>query len=70
MHGVTGYISEIGDIDRMARYAIDLLTDPKRYSRFSSAARERAETQFSADLIVPAYEEYYRRVVERGVEVG
>jgi len=64
VHGQTGYISEIGDVDRMARYGIDLLRDRKRYERFSRAARERAETQFSADLIVPQYEEYYRQILE------
>ena len=64
VHGQTGYISEIGDVDRMARYGIDLLRDRKRYERFSRAARERAEAQFSADLIVPQYEEYYRQILE------
>lgn len=63
LHGVTGYISEIGDIDRMARYAIDLLSDPKKYARFSAAARERAEAGFSSNDVVPMYESFYRRVL-------
>lgn len=63
VHGTTGYISEIGDIDRMARYAIDLLTDRKKYERFSLAARERAVTQFSAKDIVPMYEAFYEKVL-------
>ncbi|MGE3801969.1 MAG: N-acetyl-alpha-D-glucosaminyl L-malate synthase BshA [Candidatus Kapaibacterium sp.] len=63
LHGTTGYISEIADIDRMARYAIDLLKDERRYKRFSDAARERAVSQFSAQDIVPAYEEFYERVL-------
>lgn len=65
VHGETGYISEIGDTDRMARYAIDLLTDQKRYDRFSRAARERAVSHFSAKDIVPQYEAYYRHILER-----
>jgi N-acetyl-alpha-D-glucosaminyl L-malate synthase BshA len=64
VHGLTGYISEIGDIDRMARYAIDLLTNERKYREFSTAARDRAEKQFSADDIVPMYERYYERVLE------
>ncbi len=64
VHGSTGYISEIGDIDRMARYAIDLLSQEKRYKQFSRAARERAEKHFAASDIVSMYEDYYRRVVE------
>lgn len=64
LHGTTGYISEIGDTDRMARYAIELLSDERRYARFTKAARERAEKTFSAEDIVPAYEEFYRQVIE------
>jgi len=30
-HGETGYIAEIGDIDRMAKYAVELLSNRKRY---------------------------------------
>ena len=63
MHGTTGYISEIGDIDRMARYAIELCKDERRFARFSAAAQERAETQFSSRDIVPAYEAYYERIL-------
>jgi N-acetyl-alpha-D-glucosaminyl L-malate synthase BshA len=66
VHGVTWFISEIGDIDRMARYAIDLLTHRKKYDQFSRAARERAEKTFSSDDIVPAYESYYERILNAG----
>ena len=65
-HGTTGYISEIGDVDRMSRYVIDLLSDPRKYRRFSDDARKRAVDNFSADDIVPRYEAYYRAVM--GVE--
>jgi N-acetyl-alpha-D-glucosaminyl L-malate synthase BshA len=64
VHGVTGYISEVGDVDRMARYAIELLSHRKKYEMFSKAARERATKNFSARDIVPLYEAYYRQVLE------
>lgn len=64
MHGTTGYISEIGDIDRMARYAIDLLTHEKKYAQFSKAARDRVVKNFSAGDIVSQYEQYYQQVLE------
>ncbi|MBS1912728.1 MAG: N-acetyl-alpha-D-glucosaminyl L-malate synthase BshA [Bacteroidetes bacterium] len=66
VHGTTGYISEFGDIDRMARYAIELLTEPKRYARFSAAARDRAVKNFSADDVVPQYERYYAKILAGG----
>jgi N-acetyl-alpha-D-glucosaminyl L-malate synthase BshA len=66
LHGTSGYICEIGDIDRMAKYAVELLTDERRYARFSAAARDRAVANFSARDVVPAYERYYERIVADG----
>jgi N-acetyl-alpha-D-glucosaminyl L-malate synthase BshA len=59
VHGETGYIAEIGDIDRMAKYAVDLLTnDPKR-RQFGRAGRARAVDNFDVGKIVSMYERYY-----------
>ncbi len=63
IHGQTGFIAEIGDIDRMAKYAIDLLTNPSKYQMFADAARRRA-LEFDAARIVGHYERYYRKVLE------
>jgi N-acetyl-alpha-D-glucosaminyl L-malate synthase BshA len=62
VHGETGYIAEIGDIDRMSRYAIDLLSNPTKHELFSKAARARA-LEFDASKIVPMYERYYEKVL-------
>ena len=62
VHGQTGYIAEIGDIDRMARYAIDLLTNPAKHRMFAEAARKRA-TEFESSKIIAQYERYYERVL-------
>ncbi|MHB8905057.1 MAG: N-acetyl-alpha-D-glucosaminyl L-malate synthase BshA [Melioribacteraceae bacterium] len=59
----TGYIAEIGDIDRMARYAIELLTNEKRYKTFSKNSRDRAVNNFDKNLIVPKYVEYYEKIL-------
>ena len=63
IHNETGYIAEIGDIDRMAKYTIELLTNEKRYKSFSKNSRERAVNNFDKDLIVPKYVNYYERVL-------
>ena len=63
IHAQTGYIAEIGDIDRMARYAIELLTNGAKYQSFSTAARERAVKVFDKDIIVPHYERFYERLL-------
>jgi L-malate glycosyltransferase len=62
IHNETGYIAEIGDIDRMAKYAIELLTNEKKYSVFSKNARERA-LEFEDSKIVPVYEAFYEKVL-------
>jgi L-malate glycosyltransferase len=62
LHGETGYIAEIGDIDRMAKYAIELLTNAKKYAIFSKNARERA-IDFEETKIVPVYEAFYEKIL-------
>ncbi len=65
LHGITGFIAEIGDIDRMARYAVDLLTNDVKYRMFSEAGRKRAVEVFDARLIVDRYEQYYTTILSR-----
>jgi len=62
LHGETGYIAEIGDVERMSKYAIELLANEKRYEHFSINARKRAE-HFSEENIVPMYEKFYDKVL-------
>ena len=62
IHGQTGYIAEFGDIDRMARYAIDLLTNPAKHRIFADAARARA-LEFNSPAIIGQYEQYYDRIL-------
>ena len=62
--GVDGLLAPVGDVDAMAAHALSLLSDRNRYAKFSAAARRTAETRFSTTLIIPQYEEYYRRVMQ------
>ena len=63
MHNNTGYIAEFGDVDRMAKYAIELLKKKKKFNSFSKNSRERAEKVFEKKLIVPKYIDYYEKVL-------
>jgi N-acetyl-alpha-D-glucosaminyl L-malate synthase BshA len=60
VHGQTGYIAEIGDVGRMARYAIELLGNDTKMALFRQACRNRAVEHFDLKRIVTMYEEYYR----------
>jgi len=64
IHGETGYIAEFGDIERMAKYSIDLLTNQKKYNIFSDNARKRA-LEFDKENIIPLYENFYRKILEQ-----
>jgi L-malate glycosyltransferase len=64
-HGVSGYLADVGDVETMARYAIQLLADETALRSMGKAARSVAQTRFCSSKIVPQYETYYRRVVER-----
>jgi N-acetyl-alpha-D-glucosaminyl L-malate synthase BshA len=63
--GVTGFLAPVGDVDRMAAYATDLLRDERKRRLFGSAGRERARDQFDYQKIVPQYEAVYERILAR-----
>jgi L-malate glycosyltransferase len=60
--GVNGILEPAGSVEAMARRAIELLRDPAGHSAMRAAAVAKAQ-EFSADNIVPMYEELYREVV-------
>lgn len=57
-HGVSGYLSDIGNVEEMAQYAKDILKDPATLNRFKKQAKE-ASKAFDTQKIVPLYEEIY-----------
>jgi len=63
-HNETGFVAELGDVSRMARYTIELLEKPKKWESFSINARKRAIELFDIKLIVPKYENIYRELFE------
>ena len=62
VHGVTGMLSEIGDVADMVKNALFVLAD-ENLPRFKAAARARAE-EFDVENIVPLYENCYRKAIE------
>jgi L-malate glycosyltransferase len=64
-HEVSGYMADVGDVASMSRYAIDLLADSSRLKQMGEQARNSARARFCASKIIPIYEEFYRKVLER-----
>jgi N-acetyl-alpha-D-glucosaminyl L-malate synthase BshA len=64
-HGKTGYLADVGDVDTMARCAIELLSDPDRLKVMGESARFEAQSNFCSTSIIEKYINYYARVLER-----
>jgi L-malate glycosyltransferase len=64
-HGRTGFLAEVGDVAAMARDAIAVLSDEKRLREMGQMARWEAQSRFCASRIIPEYEKFYERVLER-----
>jgi len=62
-HGVTGYMADLGDVDTMARYAIDLLSDESALRAMGKRARAVCQAKYCTSRIIPLYENFYRKVL-------
>jgi L-malate glycosyltransferase len=63
--GVNGRLFPVGDIEGMAHAAIELLSDDAKYNAMAKAGRQTAQKRFCSTRIIPRYEAYYERVLER-----
>tara|TARA_R110001632_G_scaffold1883_4_gene8505 strand:+ start:57300 stop:58433 length:1134 start_codon:yes stop_codon:yes gene_type:complete len=66
VHGVTGYLSNLGDVDDMAKNALAILKDDETLMRFKKNAKEHTK-QFSLENILPVYEDIYCSVLEKAI---
>ncbi len=64
-HGENGFLCEVGDIDAMARCALDILTQPELAARMGKSGREHVLRSFPRDAIVDQYEALYQEVLTR-----
>jgi N-acetyl-alpha-D-glucosaminyl L-malate synthase BshA len=63
LQGVTGFMSNVGDIDDMTRKSLFIL-DKKNLPLFKANALKRAQ-EFDITNILPLYENYYRQILEK-----
>jgi N-acetyl-alpha-D-glucosaminyl L-malate synthase BshA len=63
-HGVTGYLSDVGNVDDMAKNAISILKDDDTLKRFKANAYEQAK-KFEMANILPMYERLYEEVIAK-----
>jgi N-acetyl-alpha-D-glucosaminyl L-malate synthase BshA len=66
VQGVTGFLSNVGDVEDMAKNALKILSTKATLEEFKINARKRAE-YFSIDSILPQYEQLYENVYSAGL---
>lgn len=65
VHGESGYVAELGDVQRMGKYVVELLNNNKRWESFSRESRRIAEERFNCRIIIPQYEDIYERLLNQ-----
>ncbi|HNL06823.1 MAG: N-acetyl-alpha-D-glucosaminyl L-malate synthase BshA [Chitinophagales bacterium] len=66
IHAQTGYLSNVGDVEDMARHAISILNNDEVLAQFRKNALEQAQ-QFDINRILPLYEQYYETVIAQNI---
>ncbi len=66
IHGETGFMSNVGDVDDMAKNALKILKDAETLERFKENALAQAK-RFDIDNILPQYEAYYEHILKTAV---
>lgn len=62
IHGITGYLSDVGNIEDMVNNALKILADDATLNQFKLNAFNHSK-QFCQDNILPQYECVYRKLV-------
>jgi N-acetyl-alpha-D-glucosaminyl L-malate synthase BshA len=66
IHGKTGFMSDVGNVEEMARFAIDILSHEEVLAQFRANALEQAR-RFDIGNILPQYERYYEEILRSAV---
>jgi N-acetyl-alpha-D-glucosaminyl L-malate synthase BshA len=64
-HGYNGFLAPVGDVETMAKYAIEILSDEDKLESMGKRARASAQSRFCSTKIIPLYEQHYRDVLDR-----
>ncbi len=67
--GVTGYLSNVGDVEDMTKNIIHIFSDDIAFKEMKKNALAQAQ-KFDINTIVPVYENLYLKVLENTVTIG
>ena len=63
VHGKTGFLVEIGDIDAISKYSVKILSDKKALIKMKKEAFLHS-IKYDINLVIPLYEKTYQRVLD------
>jgi glycosyltransferase involved in cell wall biosynthesis len=63
--GETGFLSDVGDVEKMAEDAARLLSNPDLRREMGKRARESALARYRTDIVIPLYIEFYKKVISK-----
>ncbi len=63
--GETGFMSDIGDVEKMSGDVLRLLGDEKLRTDFGKRGRETSIARYSASLVIPQYIKFYEKVLSQ-----
>lgn len=64
IHEKTGFLADVGDVEKMAEYGIRLLSDKILLKGMKKSAKEAAKT-FDYKKVIPVYENLYHQTIEK-----
>lgn len=67
-HGVSGFLSNVGDVNDMVKNALYILKDETILANFKSNAKKEAK-QFDIHKIVPFYEDIYKKAMVNCISI-
>lgn len=63
--GESGFLSDVGDVEKMSKDTLRLLTDENLRREFGERGRTLAIERYSMSKIIPQYIAYYEKVVQK-----
>jgi glycosyltransferase involved in cell wall biosynthesis len=64
--GVEGFLVEPRNVEKMAERSLEILGRDSYRQEMGKRARDTAHARFCSSSIIAQYEDYYRKVLDRG----
>ncbi len=66
IHGKTGYLADVGDVESLAKFSLELLQNAEKLEEFKENAIAQAN-EFAIENIIPQYEKLYESVLQKNM---